>query len=127
MPATCPKRGAISDQHALRSLRNVLAIGFNSLWYVFRFASVAPFVLALRGAYSRRRRRRKCGVNYNGPWREFADMDDCARCGYSLIGNAPGRCPECGWRLPRPYVAQRRLADKKLCRKDNGAVDSGAT
>src|SRR4051794_16658060 len=28
------------------------------------------------------------------------DREHCGRCGYSVIGNVTGRCPECGWIFP---------------------------
>ena len=34
----------------------------------------------------------------------------CVRCGYSLIGNVSGVCPECGWKLTR---AQKRFVRKR--------------
>ncbi len=52
-----------------------------------------------------------CGYRFYGPTPEAPDFDACAKCGYSLIGNISGRCPECGWRLPLRFRRHRRAKD----------------
>ena len=61
-----------------------------------------------------RRRCLKCGYTFLGKVFETPDFDVCPKCEYNLTGNVSGRCPECGWKLPRRFRAYRRLADRAL-------------
>ena len=60
-----------------------------------------------------KRKCRKCRTNFvepaeaRGPRRQ---LDECWKCKYSLIGNASGVCPECGWKLTRRH---RRFLRKR--------------
>ena len=45
----------------------------------------------------------QCRTRFRGEKRQGTPMDQCARCRYSLLGNQTGRCPECGWRIPRAF------------------------
>ena len=50
---------------------------------------------------------RACGLTFRGDdfWRRYGT---CVQCGYDLQGNKSGVCPECGWPLPRAFVAQAK-------------------
>ncbi len=54
------------------------------LWLLLVLFALYPIVALIRGPYRRYRRRRK-GL--------------CVKCGYNLMGNVSGVCPECGERL----------------------------
>ena len=62
----------------------------------------------------------KCGARVLGRRAEPPKFDECGRCEYNLTGNVSGKCPECGWKLPRRYRACRRKADAGLDQDANG-------
>ena len=57
----------------------------------------------------------RCGARFRGEKKQHTPKDECARCEYNLLGNQTGRCPECGWRIPRAFrraLAERSESDK---------------
>jgi len=69
-------------------------------------AAVLVFALSfdgLSGAYVPATRKcNDCGRTFSAPReprRPDRKLDECRRCGYSLIGNTSGVCPECGRKL----------------------------
>lgn len=51
------------------------------VWPIVTLLLVHPAIALIRGPLRRRRRQAR---------------DECVECGYSLVGNLSGRCPECG-------------------------------
>ena len=60
----------------------------------------------------------ECGKIFIAKLTSKPNFDVCLQCQYNLTGNRSGRCPECGWRLPRQYRAHRRTANKKATSDD---------
>ena len=110
----CPNCHSADDHHVIRSPRNFGVAILNSLNSLFLFG-FWPFISMKRvntPAKPLRRKCLKCGYKFLGQQPELPDFDECPVCAYSLKGNVSGRCPECGWKLPRRYRAHRRLADR---------------
>ena len=116
MSIVCPNCQAEGDHRVTWNPANVRAAIINGLnGYVLM--GFWPFISLKRISTPVRPLRRKClacGYLFAGAVPETPDFDQCAACGYCLTGNRSGRCPECGWRLPRRYRAYRRLVDRDL-------------
>jgi hypothetical protein len=112
----CPNCRSAEDHYIAWGTRNFGAAFLNALnslvllrlWPFVSFKRVTTPVRPLR------RKCLKCGYTFLGERPESPDFDECAKCGYNLKGNVSGRCPECGWRLPRRYRAYRRAADRGM-------------
>ena len=112
----CPNCHSTTDHHIIRSPQNLGAAIINVLNSYF-WLGFWPFVSLEKiktPARPLRRRCLKCGYTFLGKVPEPPDFDVCPKCGYNLTGNVSGRCPECGWKLPRRFRAYRRLADRAL-------------
>ena len=112
----CPRCHSATDHHVIRGPRNVAISIVNALHAVWWLGWV-PFVSWKRATTPRSpllRRCLKCGYKFLGEVPEAPDFDECPACAYNLKGNTSGRCPECGWKLPRRIRAHRRLADRGL-------------
>jgi DNA-directed RNA polymerase subunit RPC12/RpoP len=112
----CPNCHSAEDHQLVWDLRNLGAALLNALNFYVLFG-FWPFVSLKRAMTPPRPLRRqclKCGYKFAGQRPELPNFDECARCSYSLKGNRSGRCPECGWKLPRRYRAYRRLVDRDM-------------
>jgi hypothetical protein len=112
----CPNCHSAEDHHVVWGPRNVLAAfinAFNSA-VLMRLWPFVSFKRIMTPARPLRRKCLKCGYTFLGAQPESPNFDECAQCGYNLTGNVSGRCPECGWRLPRRFRAHRRLVDRAL-------------
>ena len=117
----CPNCQSPDDHHVIRSPRNLVAATVNALSALF-WLGFWPFVSIERitsPASPLKRKCLNCGHKFLGELPETPDFDECARCGYNLMGNISGRCPECGWKLPLQYRAYRRKADRLLRKRAN--------
>ncbi|UCE59536.1 MAG: hypothetical protein JSU63_19095 [Phycisphaerales bacterium] len=108
----CPNCHSSEHNHVVMSLRNIGVTVFNTVLLAAQIVVVHHFWEGL----ALRRKCVKCGFRFVGPRRELPDFDECAQREYNLTGKVSGRCPECGWKLPRRYRMYRRKADKKLKR-----------
>jgi phage FluMu protein Com len=104
----CPQCRSVDQHHVLLTPRNFAVIAIN----VLLLASSVLTGILVREGFSLRRKCLKCGTVSIGPWREPPNFDACAGCGYNLTCNVSGRCPECGWKLPRRFRAWRRKMDR---------------
>ncbi len=112
----CPNCHSDEDHHVERGMRNVGVRLLNALNFVW-LLGFWPFVSYKRittPAKPLRRKCLRCGFKFLGERPELPNFDECAKCAYRLKGNVSGRCPECGWRLPRRYRAFRLLADSGM-------------
>jgi len=112
----CPNCHSAEDHHVIWGPRNLAAALLNALnsWVLLGFWPLVSFKQVAKPARPLRRKCLKCGYTFLGERPELPDFDECAQCGYNLKGNASGRCPECGWKLPRRYRAYRRMADRAM-------------
>ena|GEM_PF-3426012 len=112
----CPNCRSAEDHHVIRSPRNLGVVLLNALnsWVLLGFWPLVSYKRIVSPAKPLRRKCLKCGYKFLGERPEPPDFDECAACGYSLKGNVSGRCPECGWRLPRRYRAYRRMVDRSM-------------
>ena len=112
----CPRCHSATDHHVIRGPRNLLICLLNALNAVW-LMGWWPFVNWMRATTPRSallRKCLKCGYKFLGEVPEPPNFDECAVCAYNLKGNVSGRCPECGWKLPRRHRAYRRLADRGM-------------
>lgn len=107
----CPNCQSDADNRVIWGPRSLLAVLANAV-QLFVAASVWPFP-PLFNLHPLRRKCYKCGYKFLGERPEPPDFDTFAKCEYNLTGNTSGRCPECGWKLPRRYRARRREADRE--------------
>ena len=110
----CPNCRSAEHHHVIWGLRNLGACIANA-FHAYFWLGFWPFISWKRAtavAYPLRRKCLNCGYKFLGEVPETPNFDECARCGYNLQGNVSGRCPECGWRMPRRYRAYRRMADR---------------
>ena len=123
----CPKCGSANHHWAHRTpvstlrfflkLVGVLAefvLGLLSLVVVVLFGVPLLFDRPI----TERRKCDECGKIFIAKLTSKPNFDVCLQCQYNLTGNRSGRCPECGWRLPRQYRAHRRTANKKATSDD---------
>jgi ssDNA-binding Zn-finger/Zn-ribbon topoisomerase 1 len=112
----CPNCHSAEDHHVIRGPRNFGVALLNALntLVLLRLWPLVSYKRIIAPARPLRRKCLKCGYTFLGESPETPDFDECAQCGYILKGNISGRCPECGWRLPRRYRAYRRIADRAL-------------
>ncbi len=115
---TCPNCHASHDNKVIWGLRNLGAVLGNIGFYALQVLLMVP----LGDGFALRRKCLKCGFRFLGPRPEAPDFDVCTKCDYNLTGNTSGRCPECGWKLPRRFRAHRRLVDRAPSdkRRDEG-------
>ncbi|MGD2107992.1 MAG: hypothetical protein PVI86_01245 [Phycisphaerae bacterium] len=112
----CPNCQSTEDHYVVWGPRNFRAVVINFLNSYF-LLGFWPFISLKRISKPARPLRRvclDCGYTFMGEQPEPPDFDRCAKCDYNLTGNVSGRCPECGWRLPRRFRAYRRLKDRTI-------------
>ncbi len=112
----CPRCHSFEEHRVIWGRRNIRPILGNLVLVVVTLVLVVP----VREGWALERRCLKCGYRFLGPRAIVPDFDECAKCGYSLTGNVSGRCPECGWKLPRRYRAYRRKMDRSSAGGSDG-------
>ncbi len=87
----CPRCSQLTPVRVCGSMANRLRISANALLIiVFGF----PLFLLVRKCL-------ECGVYFRGKT-AWSRPGECIECGYVLIGNESGVCPECGRRCTPP-------------------------
>ena len=107
----CPHCLSPDHHHVICNIRNLVVVLLSVA------AGLLLFVLLLPvdwGGWPLRRKCLSCGHKFLEPREDPPNFDECRQCGYNLTGNTSGRCPECGWKLPRRYRAYRRKTDRRL-------------
>ena len=103
-PDICPHCGLSKNVRVVRSGRNILRV----LRDAGVFAICLPFwLLGLWWPEPKGLLRlcEECGLYFDRR-RTWKKVVECPVCHYSLKGNTSGRCPECGWKLPRWFVGR---------------------
>lgn len=100
----CPDCGSTADTYVIRNLGNLVRAFLNCIiWLVPGLIVGIPPGYEVHDYISVARRCRRCGAVFAGGRIVSRRLDECVRCGYSLIGNVSGVCPECGWKLRRAH------------------------
>lgn len=94
----CPHCVAITPQRFIWSPENAVRIIVDLFLVLFAIAIVPITIFDLW------RRCERCGGSFVGDGWRPPRRHRCAVCGYNLRGNTSGRCPECGWQIPRGVV-----------------------
>ena len=118
----CPRCHSREDHRIIWGRKNVYPILGNMLIVVLALTLTA----AVKEGWALERKCLKCGCRFRGPPAMTPNFDECAKCGYNLTGNVSGRCPECGWKLPRRFRAYRRKMDRLSAGGPEGQDRSGS-
>jgi DNA-directed RNA polymerase subunit RPC12/RpoP len=102
-PTVCPECGS-HETKIQRSWEN---------W--FRGAATALLVGVALAPVAIRFRRvcLACGTRY-AEARERTDYSRCAQCDYIVSEGTARHCPECGWKLPHPFLRARAKRRKRI-------------
>jgi hypothetical protein len=85
---------AFTTPGAVRTMVRVVSVPEDTIAIVLHAMTLMIFALPLVVLF-REVWREKRSANVRDRWGLY-----CARCGYCLVGNVSGRCPECGAALP---------------------------
>ncbi|MCH7719668.1 MAG: hypothetical protein IH988_01575 [Planctomycetes bacterium] len=105
----CPNCNLTGYHRVVWGPRNLVALGFNVVFGLAQFV----FLVWTEWGIPLKRKCFRCGCTFSGGRFRAPDFAVCARCSYDLTGNVSGRCPECGWKLPRRYRAYYRMIERK--------------
>lgn len=116
----CPNCRSTTDTRAIRNVSNAVRVSLDvTISLIWAIASMFLYIPHVdEGDHIPLTRKcHRCGSVFARGRIKSRRLDECVRCGYSLIGNVSGVCPECGWKLMR--------AHKRFVRKmRNGAAES---
>ncbi|MFQ5591983.1 MAG: hypothetical protein ACE5HE_12525 [Phycisphaerae bacterium] len=123
---SAPMARAMNMQYAMEC-PNCRSHGYHRATWTARNISVAIYNLASLAAnvltsLPVERRCRSCGFRFTARPPGKRSFDECPGCGYSLTGNVSGRCPECGWKLPRRWHEYRCRADAHAKQQNKDAA-----
>ncbi len=112
-PRQCPNCRSTTDTRAIRNVSNAVRVSLDVTISLIRaIAGMFLFILMEdEGEHIPLTRKcHRCGSVFTRGRIKSRRLDECVRCGYSLIGNVSGVCPECGWKLRR---AHKRFVRKR--------------
>ena len=105
----CPNCNLTGYHHVVWGPRNVIALAVNVVFWLIQIAGL----VWISSGIPLKRKCFWCGCAFSGGQFRAPDFTVCARCEYDLTGNVSGRCPECGWKLPRRYRAYLRMIERR--------------
>ncbi len=105
----CPNCNLTGYHRIVWGPRNLVAVGLNVVSGLVQFV----FLIWTEWGIPLKRKCFWCGCTFSGGKFRAPDFTVCARWEYDLTGNVSGRCPECGWKLPRRYRAHARMIDRR--------------
>ena len=101
--AKCSNCGRTGTLRTVFELDNLLGVAGNAILIGI---DLALATIGFGGTFNPvrfriKRQCKQCGAKFVGRSKLPPRPGVCALCGYNLTGNVSGRCPECGWRIPR--------------------------
>ena len=117
----CPYCRSISDTQIIINLGNVAKVTLNGIIYLLECVLTNGRQVYVIDHLPVARICRKCGTIFAKGRGFGCKLNECVKCGYSLIGNVSGVCPECGWKLMRAHkrFVQKRKNESQLKNRDS--------
>ena len=99
----CPNCRSTTDTRIVLTPANLIRVTLNCMVWLLLWLLSEGCEMDVQDYVAVTRKCHKCGLLFAQRRGRSHKLDECVGCGYSLIGNVSGVCPECGWRLMRAH------------------------